>query len=152
MKMRTFPSLIWFHPYFLLPWPHPSARATPSDPDARCKTTDQLTQSVQLRSFYNQLSTESSIHEPIHAILGYPHCRTGVSTSWVNLESRQKRVRCGYGSQSFTALKTCYSYKIGAVVSYPHTLKCREWRGTHFTLQDFQALLRKAAQRIETPL
>lgn len=56
LKIRTFPSLIWFHPYFLLPWPHCSAQARPSDPDVRCKNMDQLTQSVQLRSFDHQLS------------------------------------------------------------------------------------------------
>lgn len=172
LNIRTFPSFIWFHPYFLLPWPHPSVQARPSDPDVRCKNTDQLTQSVQLRSFYHQLShvhtsTESSIHERIlsysHVILGCPRCGTRISSSWVKPEHRQQHVRCGYGSQRLRCTQNVFfsEKNRGRCFLSPHTGIQRVRRNTlhlkRFSGLDFQkscpenknGFVRGARQRAE---
>lgn len=132
-KLRTFPSFIWFHPYFLLPWPHPAIQARFSDADIRCNNIYRLTSSVQFRSFYCKLSWDhmalkaSSMKQPIHTsshvIFSYPCCRTGISTSWVEPGSRQQHMRYGYGSQkSYCILNVSFSWqKRGRCFLSPYT-------------------------------
>lgn len=129
-----------------------------------CRMQKQISSLNQLSSEAFALSwatfTESSIHEPTHActhvILGYPGCRTGISTSWVKLESRQQHLRCGYRSQRLhcTQITSFSWWKRGTGVSYPHTLECRQWgRSSGFAQkscpENRNAFLRGAGQRVE---